>query len=69
VWPVFQIGVILLCATLHVLERVVRLNLSRILAAFDGVWGAAAEGALAGVVAGLVLLLGGAGGEFIYFQF
>lgn len=46
-----------------------RLNFSRILAAFDGLWGAAAEGALAGAIAGLVALLGGVGGEFIYFQF
>lgn len=69
VWPVFQMGVVLLCAVLHCLERPVRLNLSKILTVFEGVWGAAAEGVLAGAIAGLVVLLGGAGGEFIYFQF
>jgi len=69
VWPVFQIGVVLVCAFVHFLERPIRLHLASILRRLEGVWGAVAEGAVAGVIAGLVLLLGGVGGEFIYFQF
>jgi len=37
--------------------------------AFALAFAAIAEGALLGAVAGLVALFGGAGGEFIYFQF
>ncbi len=50
-------------------ERAARLHLVRIRARLDGVWGSAAERALLGLVAGLVIVFGGVGAEFIYFQF
>lgn len=68
-WPIFQCGVIAVCVGLHWLERVIRENRVRLLA-----WTAAGvpgliESLAIGIAVGVVLLFGGFGGEFIYFQF
>ncbi|MDP3937110.1 MAG: MBOAT family O-acyltransferase [Deltaproteobacteria bacterium] len=68
-WPVLQIGIVALCAALHVLERPARVHLAVVRERLSGPWGAVIEGAAIGAVAGLVYLFGGVGGEFIYFQF
>jgi D-alanyl-lipoteichoic acid acyltransferase DltB (MBOAT superfamily) len=68
-WPVMQIGIVALCVALHVLERAARIHLPAVRERLSGPLGAAIEGAALGTVAGLVILFGGVGGEFIYFQF
>ncbi len=68
-WPWFQVIVVLFCLSFHVLERFARLRFNEILAWLDNRWGGAFEGALLGVIAGLITLFGAVGGEFIYFQF
>jgi len=68
-WPWFQVIVVLFCMLFHVVERFARLRFNAILMSLDSRWGGVLEGALLGVIAGLVALLGAVGGEFIYFQF
>jgi len=68
-WPVLQIGIVALCVALHLLERAARVHLPAVRERLSGPWGALIEGAALGAVAGLVVLFGGVGGEFIYFQF
>lgn len=68
-WPVVQTGIVVLCAALHVLERSIRLHLPRLRESLLRPWGALVEGAALGAIAALSFALGGAGGEFIYFQF
>ncbi len=69
IWPWFQVIVVSFCMLFHVLERFARLRFDAILRSLDNRWGGALEGALLGVVAGLIALFGAVGGEFIYFQF
>jgi len=68
-WPVLQTSVVLLCIVLHPIERRAREKLPELRNTLSGVWGAAIEGAALGLVAGLLILFGGIGGEFIYFHF
>lgn len=68
-WPWFQMIVVLGCVLLQIAERFGRLRIDWIEKALDRPMGSVLEGALLGVVAGLVALLGATGGEFIYFQF
>lgn len=68
-WPVGQVFVIVFCTALHVAERWGRVRKARLLRATEGTLGGLAEGAVLGLVLGLVLLFGGSGGDFIYFQF
>ena len=68
-WPGVQLGIVALCAGLHGLERIVRPRLPAIRRALEPMWGGVLEGAAMGAVVALAIWLGGAGGEFIYFQF
>jgi len=69
-WPLLQIGIVLLCCGLQLAERWVRTHLPELRRSLEGSsWGAAIEGATLGLVAALAVAAGGAGGEFIYFQF
>ncbi|UCE87081.1 MAG: MBOAT family protein [Deltaproteobacteria bacterium] len=68
-WPLVQLGVVAGCAALHVAERFARTHAVEIRRSLDAPWGGAVEGALLGAVAALAIVTGGAGGEFIYFQF
>jgi D-alanyl-lipoteichoic acid acyltransferase DltB (MBOAT superfamily) len=68
-WPLAQLAVVASCAGLHVAERFARTHLEAIRRWLDAPWGGAVEGALVGGVAALAIVAGGAGGEFIYFQF
>jgi D-alanyl-lipoteichoic acid acyltransferase DltB (MBOAT superfamily) len=69
-WPLFQTGVVTLCGALHVLERVLRVRGAAIRAALSQpFWGPIVQAAGLGLVVGLAIAVGGAGGEFIYFQF
>jgi alginate O-acetyltransferase complex protein AlgI len=68
-WPVAQVVVIGLCVVAHLGERWARVHRDRVLGLTESLPGAVGEGAVLGFVLGLVLILGGAGGEFIYFQF
>ena len=68
-WPIFQCAVIAICAALHPLERFVREHRPQLQSALDGFGWRIGEGVMMGIVLALVLLLGGAGGEFIYSQF
>lgn len=69
IWPWFQVIVVSFCMLSHVLERFARLRFDAISRSLDNRWGGALEGALLGVIAGLIALFGTVGGEFIYFQF
>ncbi len=69
IWPWFQVFVVLFCMLFHFLERFARPRFKTILAKFESRRGAAIEGLMLGLIAGLVALLGSVGGEFIYFQF
>jgi alginate O-acetyltransferase complex protein AlgI len=69
-WPVFQTLVVLGCAVLHVLERVLRERLPALQTALrEQSWGPLLQGAALGVIVGLAITVSSAGGEFIYFQF
>jgi D-alanyl-lipoteichoic acid acyltransferase DltB (MBOAT superfamily) len=68
-WPLLQLGIVALCCTLQVCERAIRLHLSTVRTALGSTWGTAIEGALFGAIVGLAIVVSGAGGEFIYFQF
>jgi D-alanyl-lipoteichoic acid acyltransferase DltB (MBOAT superfamily) len=68
-WPGVQLGIVALCAGLHGLERFLRPRLPAIRRGLEPTWGGVLEGAAMGAVAALAIWLGGAGGEFIYFQF
>jgi hypothetical protein len=61
--------VIALCAVLHPIERQARERRAELQQALGGVGGRIVEALVMGVVLGLVFLLGGTGGEFIYSQF
>ena len=68
--PWIQIGVVVLCALLHLAERSLRTRLPAIRAQLAGkTWGDAAQGALLGALVALALAVSGVGGDFIYFQF
>jgi hypothetical protein len=66
-WPVLQVGIVLLCVALQILERVGRLHFEAIRRSLGGVFGGVIEGAALGTI--LALAASGVGGEFIYFQF
>ena len=69
-WPRLAAGAVLLSAVLHVLERFLRLRHARVQAWFAARPARAyLEAGLFGLVAGVAILVAGAGGEFIYFQF
>jgi alginate O-acetyltransferase complex protein AlgI len=69
-WPTLQTAIVVLCGLLHVIERAIRLHLDRWLVKFSSRSGRFAEGAIAGALVVVSILLGGAaGGQFIYFQF
>jgi hypothetical protein len=69
-WPVLQSGVVLLCAGLHVVERLIRTHIAEIQREVAAApWGPLLEGVTLGAVIGLALAVAGAGGQFIYFQF
>jgi alginate O-acetyltransferase complex protein AlgI len=69
-WPVFQTGVVILCAALHGAERMARLRAPALRDALAARrWGPVLEAAALGAVAGAVVAASGSGGEFIYFQF
>jgi len=68
-WPVLQCLVIGFCLVLHGIERLARVHVVRMREALGGVAGGAVEAVVMGIVVGLVILLGGSGEEFIYFQF
>ena len=68
--PWIQIGVVVLCALLHLAERSLRTRLPAIRAQLAGkTWGDAVQGALLGALVALALAVSGVGGDFIYFQF
>ncbi len=69
IWPWFQVIVVLLSVLFHVLERIGRLRFDMILAGLDSRRGRVLEGVMLGLLAGLLVLFGASGGEFIYFQF
>ncbi|MCC6766668.1 MAG: MBOAT family protein [Deltaproteobacteria bacterium] len=68
-WPIFQCAVIAVCVGLHWCERAIRENQTRLQAWTATGVPAAIESFAIGLAVGVVLLLGGFGGEFIYFQF
>lgn len=68
--PYIQVAVVALCIGLHFAERSLRLRAPAIREQLAGRWwGGLAEGAALGAVVGLAILVGGVGGDFIYFQF
>lgn len=68
-WHVFQCGILVLCVGLHWVERVLRENQVRLQSWTASGLPAAIESFAIGIAIGVVLLFGGFGGEFIYFQF
>jgi D-alanyl-lipoteichoic acid acyltransferase DltB (MBOAT superfamily) len=69
-WPMIQVAIVILCAALHLAERHLRLALPDLRSRLDNLRaGPVLEGAMLGAVLGGVLLAGGTGGDFIYFQF
>jgi hypothetical protein len=65
-----QVAIVILCAALHLAERHLRLALPDLRSRLDNLRaGPLLEGAMLGAVLGGVLLAGGTGGDFIYFQF
>ncbi|MBW2418460.1 MAG: MBOAT family protein [Deltaproteobacteria bacterium] len=69
-WPVMQAGIVLLCAALHLAERKLRLGLPRLQGACaQRTGGLALEGLALGALLAVAVMVAGAGGEFIYFQF
>jgi alginate O-acetyltransferase complex protein AlgI len=68
--PLIQIGIVLLCAFLHLAERFLRTRLPAIRASLaEKAWGDALEGAVLGSLLALAAAVSGVGGDFIYFQF
>ncbi len=69
-WPVMQTAILLLCMASHVAEGYLRPRLPQ-LQAWCGrsLAGIGAEGAVMGLILALAIIVAGAGGEFIYFQF
>jgi len=68
-WPAVPVLIVLLCAGLQVLERLVRLHIVVIRQWLSAPWGTAIEATALGALVGLAIAVSGAGGEFIYFQF
>ncbi|MDE0886906.1 MAG: MBOAT family protein [Myxococcota bacterium] len=69
-WPHIQIAVVGLCIGLHLAERSLRVHAPAIRNRLGQYWwGGMAEGAVLGALIGLALMVGGVGGDFIYFQF
>jgi D-alanyl-lipoteichoic acid acyltransferase DltB (MBOAT superfamily) len=69
-WPAMQTGIVLLCAGLHLAERQIRERLPRLQAACSrSLGGVALEGLALGALLAIAVMVSGAGGEFIYFQF
>jgi len=69
-WPVLQTGIVVACAGLHVIERRLRLAGPRVRERLDRLPARGAlEGLAFGLVIGVAIMVSGAGGEFIYFQF
>jgi D-alanyl-lipoteichoic acid acyltransferase DltB (MBOAT superfamily) len=69
-WPVLQTTIVVLCVALHVLERAARLHAPALRERMGaGPLPALAEGVVFGLVVGTAIMVSGAGGEFIYFQF
>jgi D-alanyl-lipoteichoic acid acyltransferase DltB (MBOAT superfamily) len=69
-WPVWQTSVVVFCASLHGLERIARRRAPALRERIDAApVGGALEGLAFGLVFGLAVMVAGAGGEFIYFQF
>lgn len=68
-WPVLQCGIIATCVGLHWVERVIRENREPLQAWTSSGVPAVIESFAIGVAVGVVVLFGGFGGEFIYFQF
>jgi alginate O-acetyltransferase complex protein AlgI len=69
-WPILPTLVVLLCASLQLVERWCRTRQPMLLDRLTRGYGPLVEGAVGGAVAALaVTLLGAAGAEFIYFQF
>jgi len=69
-WPVLQTSIVVACGVLHAVERVLRLKAPALRERLDR-WpaGGALEGLAIGIVVGVTIMVSGAGGEFIYFQF
>ena len=69
-WPRLATASVVLCAALHLAERRARLRSAALQGWFAARPGAAyLEAAAFGLVTGVAILVSGAGGEFIYFQF
>ena len=69
-WPQIQMAVLALCVGLHFAERSLRLHAPAIRSRLgDHWWGSLAEGAVLGAILGLAIMVGGVGGDFLYFQF
>ena len=69
-WPRLAAGAVAVSAVLHVGERLLRLRSARVQAWFAARPARAyLEAALFGLVVGAAIMVSGAGGEFIYFQF
>ncbi len=69
-WPVFQTSVVVVCVALHFVERALRLRAPSMRARLARApAGAALEGIVFGLILGVAIMVAGAGGEFIYFQF
>jgi hypothetical protein len=69
-WPILPTLVVLLCASLQLVERWCRTRQPMLLDRLTRGYGPLVEGGVGGAVAALVVtLLGAAGSEFIYFQF
>ena len=68
-WPLFDAGLVAVCALLHGAERAARTHVERLERAFERGFGPSVEAACVGAVFALALAFGGTGAEFIYFQF
>ena len=69
-WPRRAAAAVALSALLHVAERLLRLRSARVQAWFAARPARAYfEATLFGLVVGAAIMVSGAGGEFIYFQF
>ena len=69
-WPVMQTAILLLCVASHIGERLLRPRLAGVQAwCGRSLLGVGVEGAALGLILAIAVLVAGAGGEFIYFQF
>ena len=69
-WPVLPTLVVVACAALHGLERWARLHGAALRAGANRrPWGPFLQAAGLGCIAGLAIVVAGAGNQFIYFQF